>query len=106
MKEIIVYTRQGKDIGEFDGEVFRQRVKASVHLLKRMDAWGIDALLLDDVLVPAKALIEITDTQNRIRYSISAEDARVVGATFQFDGLEDFGKQVFVPRSAFAQKTV
>lgn len=102
----VTYTRNGKNVGVFDGKTLRKKVNMSKHLFRKFDAWGLDMTLLDKVLIPAEAEIEIRDTQQKILYTISAKNARMVGMPSHFqDGFDDHGRQIFVPRSSFAQKS-
>jgi hypothetical protein len=98
----ITYTRKGKNIGTFDGKVLYKTVKASKHLFRTLDAWGIDAKLLEKILVPADATIEIRDTEEKKTYTIKATEALEKGQYYHFkDEKKDHGTQIFVPRSVF-----
>lgn len=103
----IIYKRDGKNIGEFDGTTLRKTVNSDKHLFRVLDAWGIDAELLDKILVPKKANIEITDTKTGVVYSISAEYAREHGEFYHFkQAKKDHGTQIFIRRKFFSQNKV
>jgi hypothetical protein len=101
-QEEIIYTRRGKNLGVFDGEILRKNVKESVHLFKKLDGWGIDALLVETILFPANASILITDTESKKKYLITADRVMEKGTYehYKKDGV-DYGKQIVVPRYEF-----
>ena len=102
MSEIIIYRRKGKNIGEYDGKTLFKSVQTRKHLFRMFDAWGIDVELMDKILVPQKAMIEIRDTQAKKLYRIDAETARGLGQFRHYEGIDgDHGGQIFIPRSIF-----
>lgn len=101
---IVTYNNgiERKIIGTLDPDrkVFSKKVSASKHLFKKLDAWGVDAQYLNDVLAPADYTIKITDTEEHIRYQTTAKHMLEKGTYFHFkSAVRDYGAQVFLPRS-------
>lgn len=93
-----------KIIGTLDAErkIFSKKVQTSKHLFKKLNAWGIDAQYLNEVLAPQDYAIRITDTEEHIRYFITAKEFLEKGTYFHFKtATRDFGAQVFLPRPLF-----
>lgn len=91
---------EGKVIGKVSGDVFSKRVLASRHLLKALDAWGIDKSVIDSLVKEGVQNIVIYEKEGGIYYEVSVED-------FVAKGIEgDFGhgRQIFLPRTNFTKK--
>lgn len=89
--------RKNKVVGELKDGIFRKRVKLSKHLLKMMDAWGIDKAIIDNLEMQRCKEIRILDEEYDVVYSIPFLD-------FKYRGIpKDFGEdaQLFVPREHF-----
>jgi hypothetical protein len=103
----VVYRRNGKNVGELYQNVLYKKVKASRHLFKALDAWGVDAKLLEKVLIPTDAVISITDTEEKKQYLIKSSYAKRVGLFYHFKELkEDHGTQIFIQRKEFNVKII
>lgn len=92
-------------IGDWNVELrtFKKKVKESIHLFRALDAWGIDAKFLNDVLVPFEASIEIHDMEKHKVYEVEALDFKKHGQYYHFkeDDGTDNRTQLFLPRSYF-----
>ena len=89
--------KKNQIIGELSKKVFRKRVKLSKHLLKMMDAWGIDESVIDSLKDHRCEEIRLLDEEHNIVYSIPFDEFRNRGI------LKDFGEspQLFVSRDFF-----
>jgi hypothetical protein len=91
------YSRDGKNIGELENGILRKQVKESVHLLKKLDAWGIDLEVFEKV-VEQNGEIRIFDTENELLYTVKAKVGWEQGRQDDYG----YGEQVFIPRSLFS----
>jgi hypothetical protein len=89
----------GQMIGWLDEEgIFRKRVRRSRHLLKVMNAWGIDKAVVDEIADTCKQ-IRIFDADSDMVYSCDMETFKTLGV------MRDFvGQQVFLPLKYFTVK--
>lgn len=83
-----------KVIGEERGDTYFSNRKGSKHLMRIMDAWGIDKNVLDSIKATR---ISITDTETKKTYSISKDEFIAHGVKRNFG----FGEQVFTSRKFF-----
>ena len=83
----------GKVVGDFDGNVFKKNVKKSKHLLRVMDAWGIDIHNLNEL--PPDTRVEIHDSEEKKVYSTSKDVIKHMGVPREFP---PHGAQMFLPR--------
>ena len=91
---------KGKVVGELAGDIYRKKVEGSKHLLKMMDAWGIDKSIVVELVSLGAQEIRILDTETDIVYSIPVTtfvDKSVV---------RDFGdtEQMFLSRHFFTKE--
>lgn len=99
MSNVKNYYENGKRIGWYKPEqkIYRKTVDKNKHLLKIMDAWGIQSTVIDELKDLGCEEIRIKETQEEEVYSIGFE-------TFMYHAVErDFGagKQRFVSRKFF-----
>lgn len=89
---------KGQPIGTFDREdnVFRKQVSVKRHLLKIMDAWGIQENVIDE-LTDTGATIQIHEREDDKIYSISVDDFLAHAVVRDFGD----GKQYFTSRKFF-----
>lgn len=91
---------KGKIVGELVNDIYRKKVEGSKHLLKMMDAWGIDKSIVVELVSHGAQEIRILDTESDIVYSVPVTefvDKSVV---------RDFGEteQMFLSRHFFTKK--
>jgi hypothetical protein len=91
---------QTKIIGDLDGNIFRKKVKASKHLMRIYDAWGIDYQAFQEYLLPINAEIEITDIESGIIYYTTANVFNSMGFNKEYGD----GRQIFLARKYFSQE--
>lgn len=60
-----------KTVGMFEDGVLRKKVKGSKHRLRNLNAWAIDAGIVDGLGDTLK-FIEVTDTETGMVYTVSA----------------------------------
>ena len=90
-----------KIIGTWDTErrIFTKRVKGSKHLMVSLDAWGIDAGVLERIWNKS-GLVRIEDQESGDIYEATAQLYKEKGIERTF---KDYGKQLFLPRSYFTK---
>jgi hypothetical protein len=93
---------EGKVIGKISGDVFSKRVFASKHLLRALDAWGIDKSVIDSLVKEGVKKIVIYEKEGGIYYEVSVEDFVAKGIEADFG----HGKQIFLPRTYFEKKKI
>lgn len=93
--------KEGKIIGETEGQIFSKYVRKSRHLFKKLNAWGIDAAFFDSVLLPNNMTIKIYETEGRKVYSASAQYWKENGQYLHFKG---HGAQIFLSLDKFINK--
>lgn len=94
-----VFERSGKNLGEYKDGVLRKKVKKSVHLYVKDDAFCFDAQMLSEL--PEGTELRLWETEDDVIYSVSLDDALVFGKTIKY---KDYGMQVSVPRSIMSSK--
>jgi hypothetical protein len=90
-EERMIYKRQGKRIGELQGEVYRKAVSKSKHLFIKGNAWGIQAEILRNL--PDETKIEIFEKEEMVLYSVTAKEFRDNCFYLEFKG---HGLQAFL----------
>lgn len=89
---LAVYAR-GRVVGTVVGDVFRKRIYASRHLLRRPRAIAFDVQSLVDAQCAGARLVEVTDVESGATYSASL--AEVLRCGFTFD--RGHGRQIALP---------
>lgn len=86
----------GLIVGWMKDGIFRKTVQGSIHLLKVMEAWGIDVAIVDELMADKCTEIRIFDVEAELVYAVSFEDfcAKAVERNF-------VGKQLFLPKKYF-----
>ncbi len=84
---------QGKIVGELNDDVYISKRSKSKHLLRVMDAWGIDKSILKELEEEGCERIEIYDEENEEMYGIALETLKEKGVERNF-----VGPQIFLPR--------
>ena len=101
MKVEIGKGKNKRMIGEIFPEerFFRKKVKLSVHLFKKLDAFGIDARYFTNVLLPLNYNIEIFESEEGRIYEVEAETFKKHGEYLHFkEKKEDHNSQIFLSR--------
>lgn len=102
--KVVIKEDNGRRV--FIGEVFpeessfKKRVKKSMHLLKKLDAWGIDAKYFTAVLLPNNYEIIIYDTDDHKHYYTDAETFKKKG---EYRHYKPHRAQIFLSRRDFYQ---
>jgi hypothetical protein len=65
--------KRGQRVGELRDGIFRKKVSGSKHLLKMMDAWGIDSSIVDELEKQGVAEIRIKDIETESVYKTSLD---------------------------------
>lgn len=76
-----------------DNIFMKHGVKKSKHIFKKMDAWGIDATIIDTILKPECKII-INEVEEKVAYQTTLETFKEKGRYLNY---KDFGLQVFLP---------
>lgn len=79
-------------------KIFTKKVKLSKHLLRVMDAWGIDLEYFKSKLLPDKYLIRIEEQEEKKVYEVEAGTFYTKGVVRRFG---THGSQIFLPRQYF-----
>lgn len=94
-----VYDNQDlKTKGWIEDGKFHKRVKKSKHLLRAMDAWGIDYDIIQKLAKKKIKKIKIYEVEERLNYLISVENFIADAKYLQYEG---YGLQLFCPRDKF-----
>lgn len=95
----LYYNNRGKLVGEMIGGIYRSHRQSSKHLLRILDAWGIDKKILDQLKKDDCLEVRILDHDDMIVYRapISVFDEHGVEKNF-------VGRQVFLPRKWWIKK--
>ncbi len=92
---------KGQVVGSLtDTKVYKKRVHLSRHLLKIMDAWGIDSEIVKMIQKEGCKEIETIDVENNVVYRISFDDFMAKQVERDFGA----GKQMFVSRKFWTTK--
>lgn len=96
-------TKRQRKIGQlFEKEgVFLKQVKASKHLFKKRNAYGIDASFFHNVLLPKNYFIEIYDIESGRYYGCDANTFKKNGFHYHFKDEEDHQAQIFLSLNYF-----
>lgn len=84
---------KGKIVGNEKDGIYRRRAKSSKHLLRVMDAWGIDKSILENLTERGATEIRILDEDKNEVYSVTVAKFNELGVERDFEG-----PQVFLPR--------
>lgn len=87
-----------KAIGKLDEEnkIFVKHVRRRKHLFRKGDAWGIDAAVFTEKLLPGNLWVRIVDMDDNNRiYQTQAETIKEKGFYRHFKG---HGAQIFMAR--------
>lgn len=86
------FNNKGVLYGYLIDDTYRKHVKASKHLLKVMDAWGISKSIVDDLKSLKTQYIRIKDDESDKIYAITLDKFIELGVE------RDFGEvQIFLP---------
>lgn len=98
MKEYL--TKENKRVGLMVNGIYRSVRRKSKHLLKILDAWGIDVKILEPLKEDGCKEIRILDNDEGTVYTIDLD-------TFISKGIEKnfVGRQVFLPRKEWIKHT-
>jgi len=82
--------------------IFTKHVRESKHLFRKLDAWGIDAQVFTEQLLPIKATIRVIDAETGTTYQVGSSVFHEHGSFLHFkDGLNTHRAQIFLPRGYF-----
>lgn len=98
-----IYKIQNKIVGVKKGKVFRKSVRASKHLFRNVGmsgGWAIDKNIAQGLSTQGIETIEITDKENKIRYTISVRDFLAHAGTIDFG----WGEQFILEREQFVSE--
>lgn len=87
-------------VGTLDRGTFYKEVTKSIHLFRKLDAWGIDAKTLHSL--PVGTRIRIHDIEDDVIYTTTKEVFMENKQYFHFkEESQDHMAQVFLPREFF-----
>jgi hypothetical protein len=84
-------------IGQVKGNTFIKSVKKSKHLFKKLNAWGIDKAVLEQLLNDGVENIEIKETEEKKSYKAKLTEFNKYGEVADFG----HGVQVFLSLSHY-----
>lgn len=94
-----------KIIGELVDNIFIKKVREKQHLFRVLDAWGIDASVFRNYLLPNNAKIKIFDMENGKVYITDAKTYKEKGQYYHFKKAgHDYSPQIFLSRKYFQVK--
>lgn len=102
--KITIKQEDGKvrTIGTLVNGIFKKSVKESKHLLRKLDAWGIDAEVFTNLLEsPQCNLIFIKDTETGKQYMTAPDIVRKHG---EFKHYKPYRAQIYLPRRYWVQR--
>lgn len=86
------FNEKGVLCGYLIDGIYRKHVKRSKHLLRVMEAWGVDKVIISDLEALKTQSIRIKDDESGIIYAVTLERFIELGVE------RDFGElQVFLP---------
>lgn len=88
----IVYSTDGRIIGEIDGGVFYKQVIPKIHRLRKPPAWATDADSFDREVAPNCHAIVLIDKENDKQFTTSID--AFIAHRFEFN--RGFGRQYAV----------
>lgn len=97
----MIYKRQGKMIGKLDGGIYKKTVSAKKHKFNKLDAWGVDDSILQEL--PEETRIEIFDKDTKTVFVTTAREFRQDCTYLEFSG---YGLQGFLPLEKFRQESL
>jgi hypothetical protein len=83
-----------------DQIIFRKKVKESKHLMRKLDAWGVDESVYEQLRQAWCEKLQILDTDTNTLYEIPFNRFEQNAITRDFG----YGRQAFVPRRHFDTK--
>lgn len=89
-------------IGE--DKIFRKKVKESVHLFRKLDAWAIDYNAFHNTIKPNANFIEVYDTENKKYYLIPCDTFEKKGEVRRYNRNEENLAQIFCSRRHWLTK--
>lgn len=90
-----------KIIGTLEDKVFKKTVKESKHLMRLLNAWGVDAQIFTDVLMSDQChVIMVKDIETKINYMTLPSIVKKHGV---FKHYKPHRAQIFLPRRYWAQ---
>jgi hypothetical protein len=104
VKKIYIKTDSGtKQIGTCEGGVFTSPRKSSIHLFKKMNAWGIDCKALDGLISDFELhTVKIHDKDTQTTYLTEAGNFKKHGTILHF---KSHRPQVFLPLDYWEEDT-
>jgi hypothetical protein len=99
-KSMIFTNAKGQTIGLLhEDNIYRSKRKGSKHILRIMDAWGIDKAVYDSLLKQGCTELRIKDEEDNKVYSVSMNIFDKFSVTRDFDG-----EQMFLSRKFWTVK--
>ena len=97
---MIFTNAKGQTIGLLhEDNIYRSKRKGSKHILRIMDAWGIDKAVYDSLLKQGCTELRIKDEEDNKVYSVSMNIFDKFSVTRDFDG-----EQMFLSRKFWTVK--
>jgi hypothetical protein len=84
------YSVKGKDVGWMVRDAYYSKRKKSKHLMRKFNAWGINADIFEKIHKQGCKSIRVLDEEEGIVYSSAIEDYKAHGIFADFDGLQMF----------------
>ena len=96
--QVKIYVKKsGKKVGEIRDDVFYKNVNTKKHLMKVLDAWGIDNEIFESLLTRVKEIV-IFDRDTKTTFRTTPTDMKKNGIYKEF---KPYGKQIFLPIKFF-----
>jgi hypothetical protein len=102
------YSNHDRFVGTYDPNknIYRKYVRESEHLFRKLDAWGIDAKLFNELILPKSAVVVITDNETNRVYQTTAKNIGENGRYFHFkEGDVSHKAQIFLSRAYWIRTT-
>ncbi|GFP35660.1 hypothetical protein HKBW3S43_01449 [Candidatus Hakubella thermalkaliphila] len=94
-RPVMVDTPHGKRcVGEIDGRLFRKKVKKSCHLMRALDAWAVQAEVVERAQKEGIDMVVVEDVESGVTYLVPLDLLRQKGIQRDFG----HGPQIFLPR--------
>lgn len=100
---IKVYVHIGDEkrlVGKLHDNIFCKIVYKSRHLYRELNAWGLDAQVFKEFILPKAIKIIILDKTKHVYYEVSVEDWKNNGKHLQFN---PHRAQIFLPLKYFTK---
>ena len=88
----------GQIIEHKDGKVFYKEVSEKKHLMRKLNAWGIDEEQFRNVILPTCDYIYVEDKASKVGYITKPSVYKEFGRYLQFG---EHRRQIFLPRTYF-----